>query len=205
MAFWTIQHKKVIETLAEQGAYYPDFALSPQTHRATYDKLLLVYNEVNKTEYKGLLFCIAKDFRKKGSVTFADETEFFEYMKARPYILRALNNGAFNLLNDNYLLCKFATKKFDADFLCFVDFWNFILMTSDEDGINRINYERLRWNEPVLETLSYDGFVDLLWSSMRKMEIIRPLMSSTIFQYNIPYVEKDMLVGTYSLEQLCNV
>ncbi len=40
MVFWTIQHKKVIDVLNDQGEYYPSFEKSPQLHRNTYNKLL---------------------------------------------------------------------------------------------------------------------------------------------------------------------
>ena len=100
MVYWTIQHKDVIDVLNKQGTYYPDFEKSPQVHRETYDRLLRIFNEFNKTEYKGLIFCIAKDGRTDKSLTFQDETDFSEYMQARPCVLDALNNGAYPLLDD---------------------------------------------------------------------------------------------------------
>jgi hypothetical protein len=44
----------------------------------------------------------------------------------------------------------------------------------------------------------------LAWKMPRECKMFRPLMSSTIFQANIPYIERDMLKGTYSLESLVN-
>ncbi len=203
--YWTIQHKDVIEVLNKQGTYYPDFEKSPQVHRDTYDKLLGVYNELNNTTYKGLIFCIAKDGRTDKSLTFRDETDFIEYMKARPKILNSLNNGAYSLLDNSHLLCRFETDKFNQQWLCTVDFWNFILMFSNEDGMNELSYEMRRSAIPALADYSYDEFVKLSWEKMRKRKVVYPLMSSTIFQENIPYLERDMLKGTYSLEALVNV
>lgn len=207
MVYWTIQHKKVIDILNNQGKYFPDFEMSPQTHRATYDKLLSVFNELNKTAYKGLIFCIARDGRAQGSLTFKDYGDFVEYMKARPGVLRTLNNGAYTLLDDEHLLCRVETDKFDKLCLCLVDFWNFIMMMPDEDGISvgRDSYEMCRYMNPDLANVSYDDFVDLAWRMMRERKMGRPLMSSTIIQAAIPYLEKDMLKETYLVTGLADL
>ena len=201
MVYWTIQHKKVINILDEQGAYYPDFEKSPQAHSETYGKLLRTFNEINKTTYKGLIFCIAKDGRTDKSLTFSDDTEFFQYMRARPGVLNALNNGSYLLLDKEHLLCRVETDKFDQQCLCIVDFWNYIMM----DGSCRFQYEMCRPNIPALKDVTYNDFVGLSWKMMREGKMFRPLMSSTIFQANIPYIERDMLKETYPLETLHNL
>ena len=206
MICWTIQHKKVIDILNEQGKYFPDFEMSPQTHRDTYDRLLGIFNELNGTEYKGLIFCIAKDVRTKESVTFRDEVELFEYMKARPYTLQALNNGAYTLLDGDHLLCRIETDKFDKLCLCSIDFWNFIMMMSEDGtGRSRSGYESCRLRDPDLVDISYEEFVEQAWMMMRARKMFRPLMSSTILQYTIPYLEKGMLKGVYSLADIADV
>ena len=204
MVYWTIQHKKVIDILNNQGKYFPDFEKSPQTHRETYDKLLSVFNELNETAYKGLIFSIAKDGRTQGSLTFQDDGDFVEYMKARPGVLQTLNNGTYTLLNDEHLLCRVETDEFDKLYLCLVDFWNFIMMMPDEDGVNigRDSYEMCRAVNPEFANSSYDDFVDLAWKMMRERKMVRPLMSSTILQATIPYLKKDMLRGIYSVTEL---
>lgn len=207
MVYWTIQHKKVIDFLNNQGKYFPDFEKSPQAHRDTYDKLLSVFNELNETAYKGLIFCIAKDGRTQGSLTFQNDGDFVEYMKARPGVLGALNGGAYMLLDDEHLLCQVETDEFDKLCLCSVDFWNFIMMMPDEDGVSvgRDSYEMCRIMNPNFENVSYDDFVDLAWKMMRERKMVRPLMSSTILQVAIPYLEKGMLKGTYSVVELADI
>ena len=207
MVYWTIQHKKVIDILNNQGKYFPDFEKSPQTHRETYDKLLSVFNELNETAYKGLIFSIAKDGRTEGSLTFQDDGDFVEYMKARPGVLQTLNNGAYTLLNDEHLLCRVETDEFDKLYLCLVDFWNFIMMMPNEDAVNvgRDSYEMCRAVNSELANISYDDFVDLAWKMMRERKMVRPLMSSTILQVAIPYLEKGMLKGTYSVVELADI
>ena len=156
--------------------------MSPQAHRATYDKLLSVFNELNEAAYKGLIFCIAKVDRTQGSLTFKDDDDFVEYMKARPGVLRTLNNGAYTLLDDEHLLCRVESDKFDKLCLCLVDFWNFIMMMPDEDGVcvGRDSYEMCRYMNPDLANVSYDDFIDLSWEMMRERKMVRPLMLSTI-------------------------
>lgn len=206
MVYWTIQHKDVIDVLNMQGAYYPDFEKSPQVHRTTYDKLLSVFNELNKTEYKGLIFCIAKDGRREKSLTFNDEVEFFNYMKARSGVLRTLNSGVYSLFDNDHILCRIETDKFDKLYLCLVDFWNFIMMMSDEEGtsLSRDSYEMCRQFNPIFENIAYEDFVELSWKMMREKAVLRPLMSSTILQATIPYLEKGMLKGTYSVAELAD-
>lgn len=204
MVFWTIQHKKVIDVLNDQGEYYPNFKKSPQLHRNTYNKLLGIFNDLNGSSYEGLIFCIAKDGRTKGSLTFKDEAEFFNYMKLRPGVLQSLNNGTFTLLDNEHLLCRVETNKFDKLFLCLVDFWNFIMMIPDEEGtsLSRDSYEMCRPFNPIFVNIAYEDFVELAWKKMRERTVLRPLMSSTILQATIPYLEKDMLKGTYSVAEL---
>lgn len=204
MVYWTIQHKKVLDLLNGQGKYFPNFAMSPQSHQDTYDKLLCAFNDINGTSYNGLVFCIAKDCRTKGSLSFKDEVEFFNYMKARPGVLETLNNGAYTLLDNDHLLCRIETDLFDNLYLCFVDFWNFIMMMPDEEGtsLSRDSYEMCRQFNPVFESIAYEDFVELSWKMMRERTVLRPLMSSTILQAAIPYVEKGMLKGTYSVAEL---
>ena len=206
MVYWTIQHKKVIDILNGQGEYFPNFAMSPQTHRDVYDRLLYTFNEINGTSYNGLVFCIAKDCRTKGSLSFEDEVEFFNYMMARSGVLQALNNGFYTLLDNDHLLCRIETGKFDNLYLCLVDFWNFIMMMPDEAAarVSRDNYEMCRLFNPIFENIAYADFVELSWKMMRERAILRPLMSSTILQATIPYLEKDMLKGTYSLSELAD-
>ena len=73
------------------------------------------------------------------------------------------------------------------------------------DGSCRFQYEMCRPNIPALKDVTYNDFVGLSWKMMREGKMFRPLMSSTIFQANIPYIERDMLKETYPLETLHNL
>ena len=78
------------------------------------------------------------------------------------------------------------------------------MMMPDEEGtrLSRDSYEMCRQFNPVFESIAYEDFVELSWKMMRERTVLRPLMSSTILQAAIPYVEKGMLKGTYSVAEL---
>lgn len=200
MTYWTIQHREIVDRIKKEGVFYPDFALSPQVHRETYDKLLKIYNDINESEYDGLIFCIEKDARGSAtSLSFADENEFFMYMKERRGVIAALNNGEFELFDENHLLCKIDTDKFDDCYPCRVDFWNFIFMMPDQDGYDKLRYDNCCAINPAFDGLSYEDFVAQSWDAMRHQKVMHPIMRSTIFQVNIPFIESRMLKGTFPI------
>ena len=77
-------------------------------------------------------------------------------------------------------------------------------MIPDEEGtsLSRDSYEMCRPFNPIFVNIAYEDFVELAWKKMRERTVLRPLMSSTILQATIPYLEKDMLTGTYSVAEL---
>lgn len=198
MTYWTIQGSNVIKLLEHEKVYYPDFTLSPQTHIDTYQTLLRVYNESNFTEYKGLIFCMTKD----DAQTFRDVDDFYNYFSERPRIVNALNNGAYSLFDNHHYLLRIKTNRFDLLNPCLVDFWNFIIMTSNDEDVNATLYYNLRELHPSLHKISYEQFVDASWQLMRDQKMIKSLMKSTILQANIPYIDIDMEIERYDLGRL---
>ena len=196
MTYWTIQTKEVLVKLLSEGKYCPDFALSPQTHSKTYQTLLDVYNESNATSFKGLIFCIAKD----DAATFKDAEDFRLYLAERTSVVRALNNGVFTLFDKDHKLVRVKTEKFESFNPCLVDFWNFIMMTIDEDGVNASSYYACRELYPPMRDVSYEDFVKISWNSMRHRKMVLPLMRSTILQANIPYLDSSMELEICDLE-----
>ncbi len=203
MTYWTIQHKAVIDQLNKNGTYYPDFSLSPQNHRETYDRLLNLYNSINQTSFKGLVFCIEKDASHAAtSLAFDDEQDFVGYLNTRKGVLGALNNGAYKLFDENHLLCRIETDKFDDLCPCRVDFWNFVFMMPDEDGGDKSRYEVCRDINSAYAGLSYEDFLEQAWCAMSRQQTLRPIMSSTVFQSHIPYLDKNMLRQSYPISDL---
>lgn len=195
MTYWTIQTKSVIARFEKDGCYYPDFSLSPQTHIETYRRLLDTYNESNSTTYKGLLFCMTKDDAR----TFQDGEDFGAYFASRPSVVHALNNGDFSLFDNTHSLLCIRTDKFDSFNPCLVDFWNFIMMTSDTDGINADSYYMQRELHPSLNEISYEEFVSMSWGLMKQGKMIKPLMQKTMLQANIPYIDNSMEIEVLDL------
>lgn len=202
MKYWTIQHKRVLEILGRTGTYYPDFSLSPQTHKTTYDRLLSVFNQVNGASFDGLIFYFAKDPRQAKDSCFTSVDDFKTYFRARPRVLNAINNGDFKLLDAEHLLCEIETDVFDGMDRCPLDFWNFVMMMPDDTGSTECMYEMLRPRFPKLAEVDYGQFMECGWILMSHHLTMIPLMSSTVFQAHVPYLEKSMLKAVYSLDGL---
>lgn len=202
MTFWTIQHKRVIEILERTYSYYPDFALSPLTHKPTYNRLLSVFNQVNGTSFAGLIFYFAKDPRLDKDTSFTGVDDFRAYFRARTGVLNAINNGDFKLLDADHLLCEVETDEFDGMDRCPIDFWNFVMMIPDDSGRTESMYEMLRPRFPNLSDVDYRQFVECAWTLMSRHQTMIPLMSSTVFQAHIPYLRKDMLKAVYPLDEI---
>lgn len=198
VVYWTLQSKKVIEMLNRDKVYYPNFALSPQVHSETYSKLLHVFNKSNSTNYEGLIFCLFKD----DGNSFQDKEEFFNYFKNRPTVLDALNNGCYPLFSNSHVLVRVETDCFIKENLnhCVVDFWNFIMMIPDEQGVAENAYYNHQWKCPDLEGVEYLDFVNLLWDYMYDKKLFSPLVMSTAFQAVIPYLDLNkMKIETFEL------
>ena len=61
MFFWTLQSKSVLKEAEEKDIYYPNFELSPQSHINDYNRVLNAFNQLNHSNYKGLIFCLAPE------------------------------------------------------------------------------------------------------------------------------------------------
>ena len=65
MKFWTIQSKEVMDIIDNEGIYYPDnhksrYAVQSKEYKAFYDWLVNAYNEINKSNYKGLVYVFSE-------------------------------------------------------------------------------------------------------------------------------------------------
>lgn len=96
--FWTVQSNDVIDIINKEGIYYPDFSKvdSVMAHRE-YRFLLDCYNNVNRTEFKGLVF----GFAKKDLTQFNNVNELYDYLFSNPLI-----SEAFNFWDDNHRLLQ---------------------------------------------------------------------------------------------------
>ena len=61
MVFWTLQSKFVVEQAKEEGVFHPDFSFSSQQHISDCTRILDAFNNLNRTECKGLIFCLAPE------------------------------------------------------------------------------------------------------------------------------------------------
>lgn len=199
MRYWTFQSKTVIDILNRDGVYYPDFSFSPQVHRKEYDQLLVIYNRLNQSAFKGVLFTIAKD----GGEAFNDIQDLTSYLFGRAGVVQALNNGAYRLLDDTHLLVEIETGQFDDSQLCTVDLWNFIfMMNDDDDGRGEFAYNNQRYFHPELSNIGYEEYVDGLWGSLAEGVAVRSLFNSSITQKHLPFISKEMVKEIHAVPYL---
>ena len=94
MKFWTLQRREVVDKALKQGLYQPDFEKSEYTEynenlKDIYDFILESFNNLNKTEYPGLIFAFTATDNQ--SIIEMDDYEFFrDYCKANEEPLEPL-------------------------------------------------------------------------------------------------------------------
>lgn len=94
MKFWTLQRKKVCEQIERDGYYQPDFNFSEYLHFNEelffqYEAILSSFNEINGTEFPGLIFAFAKEVN--GCVEeISDLTDFCLVLQKNKDTLRPL-------------------------------------------------------------------------------------------------------------------
>ena len=198
MRYWTFQNKTVIDILNRDGVYYPDFSFSPQVHRKEYDRLLAIYNGLNQSAFKGLLFTVAKD----DGEAFHDIQDLTSYLFCRAGVVQALNNGAYRLLENTHLLVEIETGQFNDSQFCTVDIWNFIFMMNDDDGRGKFAYNNQRYFHPELSNIGYEEFVDGLWHGLAEGVVARSLFNSSITQKHLPFISKEMVKEIHTVPYL---
>lgn len=98
--FWTVQSKEVVDIINSKGEYYPDFAY----HNARdYRIVLKSFNNINKTNYKGLVF----GFAKRGEEgCFGNVRELYEYLLQNPDVTLA-----FPFWNEEYVILQLKVEE----------------------------------------------------------------------------------------------
>lgn len=83
--FWTVQSKEVVDIINSKGEYYPDFA---RRSKKEYRMVLNSFNNINKTNYKGLVFGFAK---RGGEGCFENISELYDYLLQNPMVTFAFD------------------------------------------------------------------------------------------------------------------
>lgn len=112
---WTIQSKKVLDTVQKDGSYYPNIRFLKGNYQGAYKIVLDSFNTINKCEYAGLIYGFAKYGEKQ---FFNNIDELYQYFLCNPRI-----TNAFDLWSDQYVILQLQyEEKFNLIPIDFNDF-----------------------------------------------------------------------------------
>ena len=128
MVFWTLQSKAVLEKSKKDGVFYPDFSFSDQQHISDYKRVLDAFNALNKTNYHGLIFCLAPE-------QFANRINEYETVdmvralfRENSNIRSSLATKPYSLFDENHVLLKIDGSEFETTNTIPIDYWNHIIV-----------------------------------------------------------------------------
>ena len=209
MTLWTIQAKKVVDMVKEKGIYNPDFSLSPKQHQDDYQRILDAYNCLNKTDIKGLIFCLAPEFTENTYNEFQSVDEIKALFSENSFITNSLACEPYNLFDKEHVLLKldsqFYVKKYGNILPIAIDYWNHIMVM---DGGSPELFE-LQKRFSVYADLDYETFEALMFESIRQGRYIRPIMPcridakyNTMTEMHIPNILFDAILEIYEASEL---
>jgi len=85
---WTIQSEDVLRIIKEKGCYYPDISYIKGGYKSAYKIVLDSFNNINKSEYKGIIYGFAKYGK---DLYFESIDELYQYFLDNPAITMAFN------------------------------------------------------------------------------------------------------------------
>lgn len=90
MYLWTVQRKKVIETLVETGGYYPNVKKSKGYNemKLIYPLLLESFNALNNSSFNGMIFGF---YKVNSGKTFETIEDLYDYLYTNQSVSAAFN------------------------------------------------------------------------------------------------------------------
>ena len=205
MVFWTLQSKKVIDIAKKNGVYYPDFSFSPKQHKEDYARVLSAFNKINKTDYKGLIFCLGPEIFLHGSNSFHNKEEVQNLLRGNPNISNSFAYKPYLLFNKEHILIKIEDSEFDQINTIPIDYWNHIIVM---DGGSPEYFDSI-CAESAYHNLEYNDFQDLIFESICMGQYIRPIMETsrinpckTMTEIHIPYIKYSAITETFEASEL---
>lgn len=126
---WTVQSEYTLNKIIDDGIYYPNFNTSlkfAQRRKNSYRYILNEFNQRNKTEYNGLIFCIS-EFENK-TIKNYEEYKIMVYMSGA--------GGISNSKDDYYLLELEVDDSIDLCSCQFYIFCDLIAYLDDTEDYN---------------------------------------------------------------------
>ena len=185
MKFWTIQTKRVIEIIEEEGIYQPDFNCSRYLEINAklvdlYSIILQSFNQINEMNLSGIVYAFAK-LEEDRICSINSIEEFMKFIKSK----RSVINGFW--------------KQLDKD--------NSVIMELDyEGGFNPIfidinDFQFLMPPIMMLYPYTPDSIKRIL-TDIRMGQITTSELQSNVIQAHLPYIEKKNMVNVYPLFDL---
>lgn len=205
MHFWTIQSKNVIQIAKRNDVYYPDFQLSSDLHINDYQRVLKAFNNLNGTEYRGLVFCLAPELFQNSDNQFGDVNVVRELFRENEFIRHSLEDEPYSLFDKEHLLVKIVEPVFEKINTVPIDYWNH-LMIMDGGSPGSFDLQKLFSD---YRDLDYNEFEQLVIESIEYGMYLRPIMPTTMQKrYNtmteihIPYIRYSSIVESYEASSL---
>ena len=206
MAFWTLQSKDVVKKAKEDGIFYPDFSFSPQQHIIDYNRVLEAFNSLNKTNYKGLIFCLAPEpFLNREINEYQSIDEIKELFSENTNIRDSFATEPYSLFDNEHVLLKIDGKEFENVNTIPIDYWNHIIVM---DGGSPEIFE-VQKVFSVFCNMDYEVFEQLIFESIKQGKYIRPIMETSRFEpyktmteTHIPYIKHSSILEIHEASQL---
>jgi len=189
MKFWTVQTKEVMEIVAQEGMYYPDFGKSryvvnDKKKKPLYNLLLNSFNSLNLQNEKGLIFAFAK--RENGLVfDFKNICDFSSFILSKKRFVYSMWNS---FPSDSLIVELSISESFNPLYIDFNDFQ--ILMPINPFIKKRYGNPGEEYTERLRENIKSG----LFWCT--------PEYHCDLIQAHLPYIKKDDILSVYDIFRL---
>lgn len=183
MYLWTVQRKKVIETLAETGEYYPNVKKSKGYNemKLIYPLLLESFNALNNSSFNGMIFGF---YKVNGGKAFETIEDLYDYLYKNQSV-----SAAFNFWNSDSAILQI---KINSNInIMPVDFNDVIKLsmgkTKDIERISLLYNSIDEFNADVYNIITY----------MNEGKINPYTLFKSFIEGHYPYIKVEDILGIF--------
>lgn len=205
MVFWTLQSKFVVEQAKEEGVFHPDFSFSSQQHISDCTRILDAFNNLNRTECKGLIFCLAPEQFQNQTNEYRDLSNIKELFHNNTAVRNSLAVEPYSLFDKNHVLLKIDGSEFETTNTIPIDYWNHIIVM--DGGSPDVFYFQKDYSD--FHNMDYWTFEQLILTSIKVGKYIRPIMPTsdlnpynTMTELHIPFIRFSSILEIYEASEL---
>lgn len=206
MFFWTLQSKSVLKEAEEKDIYYPNFELSPQSHINDYNRVLNAFNQLNHSNYKGLIFCLAPEQNSERINEYKNVEIIKQLFQNNTEIKNSLASQPYSLFDENHQLIKIDGSEFEKTHTIPIDYWNHIIIM-DSGSPEYFDYIKKTCTNNYA-TMEYKDFEQCILKSIEEGKYADPIMDNSFYKFNtmteihIPYIRYSSILEFYDASQL---